>query len=67
MVDENYEVKLSDFGSSLKVERGVCKAKDLVCSTKNYMAPEIFNKESFDPFKADVFSLGVVLYTLIVG
>lgn len=32
-----------------------------------YMAPEIFLKEPFDPYKADVWSFGVSLYVLYTG
>jgi serine/threonine protein kinase len=40
--------------------------------TKQYMAPEILTLEgsrviSFDPLKSDVFALGVILYSSIIG
>jgi serine/threonine protein kinase len=37
------------------------------CGSPDYAAPEIIVQEPFDPFRADVFSLGVTLYTLLFG
>lgn len=31
------------------------------------MSPEILNGENYDPFKSDVFSLGVVFFLIIYG
>ena len=36
--------------------------------TKKYSAPEVFVEgEAYDPFAADVYSLGVILHILITG
>src|SRR3990167_6857883 len=35
--------------------------------TKKYSAPEVLNNNEFDPFKADIYSLGVILHVLITG
>lgn len=43
------------------------KAMSTVCGTMAYMAPEIFNREKYFGDKADVWSLGVVIYVLLVG
>jgi serine/threonine protein kinase len=31
------------------------------------MAPEIYRNNNYDPFKADIFSLGIILFNLITG
>jgi len=31
------------------------------------MAPEIYNEEAFDPYKIDIYSLGVLLFLLLAG
>ena len=32
-----------------------------------YMAPEIIEQKPYDGLKADVFSLGIILFTLVLG
>jgi serine/threonine protein kinase len=65
-LDQFFNIRIGDFGSALKVDKnGLTKRKR---GTPNYMAPEVKNhtgSESFDPQKADVYSLGICLYILL--
>ena len=45
----------------------IMKNMSTVCGTMSYMAPEIFNRERYTGDKADIWSLGVVIYVLLVG
>lgn len=45
----------------------VMKAMSTVCGTTAYMAPEILHREKYFGDKADIWSLGVVIYVLLVG
>jgi len=56
------QVKIIDLGLSIKIE-GEIKG---FFGTPNYMPPEAFSKRGYD-FKFDVFSIGVILYTMLVG
>ncbi len=56
--DEN-RLKIADFSLAEYYEN---KMKD-TCGTPGYMAPEVFHHESYNE-KVDVFSLGVVLFTM---
>ena len=67
ILDDEFNVKLIDFGMCLQVE-----SKDDIIfesqGTPNYMAPELFHSYiRSNPFKADIFSLGVVLFILVMG
>ncbi|KAL1640740.1 spindle assembly checkpoint kinase [Didymella pomorum] len=61
------EAKVSDFGSSVRASAG---RRTTICGTLDYMAPEILASGSagncYDD-KTDVWSLGVLLYELLVG
>jgi len=66
---ENYDLKLADFG--FVCELSGPKKDGLILEapgTQNYQAPEVLEaKKGYRGDSADVFSLGVILYLLIVG
>lgn len=66
LVDEDFNLKLADFGFAKKVEA----AGNLLKShkgTMTYMAPEIKLGELYDGKQVDVFALGVILFIIVVG
>ena len=74
LLDEHGNLKISDFGlSSLYVgdaEMDGASRTELLhttCGTPNYVAPEVIADQGYDGKKADVWSIGVILYVLIAG
>lgn len=59
-------LKVGDFGLSAKLVSPTDRKKS-VCGTPNYIAPEILESLTGHGFEADVWSFGVILYTLIIG
>ena len=66
-------LKLSDFGMSARLEFEGDK-KHSICGTPNFIAPEIVNYALNMPksisghsFEVDLWSIGAVLYTLLIG
>jgi len=57
------KVTVIDYGLCDIVPRGTVSQK--FCGSLDYVAPEVVAKRNYDGFVADIFSLGVVLYTLL--
>lgn len=66
-LDERMNIKIGDFGlAALLKEAG--ERKKTVCGTPNYIAPEIlYDEGEGHSFEVDVWSVGVILYTMLVG
>ncbi|GAX25830.1 polo-like kinase 1 [Fistulifera solaris] len=68
-LDRDMELKVGDFGLATRVEDGDEKRKT-ICGTPNYIAPEIIQGDKSKrghSFEVDVWSIGVILYTMLVG
>ena len=60
------ELKLGDFGLAAKLEYDGQRRKT-VCGTPNYVAPEILEKKNGHSYEVDIWSLGIVIYTMLFG
>jgi len=65
-LSEKMEIKLGDFGLASKLDFDGEK-KRTICGTPNYIAPEILEGKQGHSYEVDVWSLGVILYTFIIG
>ena len=59
MVDDHFHLKVGDFGLASDEDY-----VDELAGTKIYMAPEQLADEIHNPKKADIYSLGVVLFVM---
>ncbi|XP_078095939.1 serine/threonine-protein kinase PLK1 [Mustelus asterias] len=64
-LNDDMEVKIGDFGLATTVQYEGERKKTL-CGTPNYIAPEVIGKKGHS-FEVDVWSLGCIMYTLLVG
>uniref|UniRef100_A0A1A8FIC4 Serine/threonine-protein kinase PLK n=1 Tax=Nothobranchius korthausae TaxID=1143690 RepID=A0A1A8FIC4_9TELE len=64
-LNDDMDVKIGDFGLATKIEFEGERKKTL-CGTPNYIAPEVLYKKGHS-YEVDVWSLGCILYTLLVG
>jgi polo-like kinase 1 len=60
------EVKIGDFGLATKLEFDG-ERKRTICGTPNYIAPEVLEGKQGHSYEVDIWSLGVIIYTLIIG
>lgn len=66
-LDANMNVKVGDFGLAALIENEG-ERKKTICGTPNYIAPEVlFDTANGHSFEVDIWSIGVILYTLVVG
>ena len=70
MLDENFHLKLLDFGLSKPYSGG--KHTDITMAnlglgTPGYMSPEQFKDSRSVDYRADIFSLGVTMFFLLTG
>lgn len=65
LLDKKRNIKLSDFGFTREYESRTLL--ETICGTTVYMAPELLEKKKYNGFKVDIWSLGIILYTLLYG
>jgi serine/threonine protein kinase len=69
LLNDNADLKLIDFTISKRVAKGLSamfRKRGTIRGTRSYMSPEQIRNEALDA-RADVYSLGCVMYELLVG
>ncbi|XP_048006593.1 testis-specific serine/threonine-protein kinase 3-like [Leguminivora glycinivorella] len=66
LITSNFNVKVTDFGFARTVfRRGTDILSETYCGTLSYAAPEILKGIPYYPKMADMWSMGVILYTML--
>ena len=65
LINKNYEIKILDFGFGMYNPDNLLQT--FYCGTPNYMAPEIAMKKPYVGQKADLWSLGVLVYKIFAA
>ena len=63
---DKMELKIGDFGLATKLDYDGEKKKT-VCGTPNYIAPEVLDGGDGHSYEVDVWAIGIIIYTLIIG
>ncbi|XP_064622609.1 testis-specific serine/threonine-protein kinase 6-like [Lineus longissimus] len=64
ILDAASNIKLCDFGFARECGSDLSST---YCGSKSYAAPEILNGTQYDPKKADIWALGVILFIFVTG
>ena len=66
LLSSNFNIKLIDFGFAKRIDEGLVSS---LMGTKGYAAPECFTSSimEYEGVPSDIFSLGVVLFLLVMG
>lgn len=64
-LNEHMNIKIGDFGLATRIDF-YGEKKKTICGTPNYIAPEILESKGHS-YEVDVWSVGVIIYTLIYG
>ena len=71
LVTDRNVLKVADFGLSSIVSRSEqtneFQLLTTIVGSPDYCAPEVVMEKSYDGFKADVYSCGTILYTMVTG
>lgn len=69
LLDENFALKIADFGLSglREGDDGAIAELYTQCGTRSYMSPEVLSCQPYEGAPADVWSAGVVLFIMLAG
>lgn len=65
LLDHAFNIKICDFG--FVKSHSMKELSKTYCGSKSYASPEILRGEPYDPKKADIWAIGVILYIFITG
>ena len=65
-LNDKLEIKIGDFGLAAKLEfEG--ERKRTICGTPNYIAPEILEGRNGHSYEVDIWSIGILIYSMLYG
>lgn len=71
LLDKEFNLKLSDFGFSRKMlDSNATDTSNLsvtFCGSNAYACPELLKHLPYDPIKADIWAMGVILFAMVTG
>lgn len=66
VLNDKYELKITDFGFAKSFKENGYGMSETICGTPLYMAPEIMEYKNYS-IKSDLWSVGVIMFEILVG
>ncbi len=63
LINLDCEIKIIDLGLAMIGDHSEMK----IAGTPFYMCPELVHRKNYDPFKADIWAFGILLYWITLG
>ena len=66
LLDGQNRIKISDFGLS-NISKDINSLLETACGTPSYAPPEMLRGDKYNGVYSDIWSCGIILYTMLVG
>ena len=67
LLDQDFNIKIADFGMAIWENNTNDKMLRTACGSPHYAAPEVLGGQAYNGAAADIWSCGIILYTLLSG
>ncbi|EAY20023.1 CAMK family protein kinase [Trichomonas vaginalis G3] len=64
LLDASTRIKIADFGFARWIKTNIAETS---CGSPHYAAPEVISGKAYDGRKADIWSVGIILFALLAG
>lgn len=65
LLDAFNNIKIADFGFAKCYQNN--ELTQTKCGTLTYISPDVLMNDFYDPFKSDIWSIGVILFVMVTG
>lgn len=65
LLDSFNNIKIADFGFAKPYEQNALSKT--ICGTLMYICPDVLSGKAYNPYKCDIWSIGVIMYVMLTG
>ncbi|KAK8846123.1 hypothetical protein M9Y10_020127 [Tritrichomonas musculus] len=65
LLDAFNNIKIADFGFAKSFDKNLLSKT--ICGTLTYLSPDILTSKGYNPYKCDIWSIGVIMFVMLTG
>lgn len=65
LLDSFNNIKIADFGFAKSYDQNLLSKT--ICGTLMYLSPDVLSGKAYSPYKCDIWSIGVIMYVMLIG